>query len=94
VRYEGTASPPLTLLVKAENPSSEADAAGVIAKIHEHIKIAGSYGDQGEYSTALAELAKAKSLDPANKTVQAELERTKKACLAEQRIGLTNSRCE
>jgi hypothetical protein len=30
VRYEGTASPPLTLVVKAENPSSEADAAGVI----------------------------------------------------------------
>jgi len=94
VRYEGTASPPLTLVVKAENPSSEADAAGVIAKIHEHIKIAGSYGDQGEYSTALAELAKAKSLDPANKTVQEQLESTKKACLAEQRIGLTNSRCE
>ena len=93
-RYEGTASPPLTLMVKAENPSSEADAAGVIAKIHEHIKIAGSYGDQGEYSTALAELAKAKSLDPANKTVQEQLESTKKACLAEQRIGLNNSRCE
>jgi len=93
-RYEGTASPPLTLMVKAENPSSEADAAGVIAKIHEHIKIAGSYGDQGEYSTALAELAKAKSLDPANKTVQDQLESTKKACLAEQRIGLNNSRCE
>ena len=94
VRYEGTVSPPLTLVVKAENPSSEADAAGVIAKIHEHIKIAGSYVDQGEYSTALAELAKAKSLDPANKTVQEELESTKKACLAEQRIGLTKSRCE
>ena len=94
VRYEGTASPPLTLVVKAENPSSEADTAGVIAKIHEHIKIAGSYVDQGEYSTALAELAKAKSLDPANKTVQEELESTKKACLAEQRIGLTKSRCE
>jgi hypothetical protein len=30
VRYEGTASPPLTLLVKAENPSSEADASEVI----------------------------------------------------------------
>ena len=94
VRYEGTASPPLTLVVKAENPSSEADAAGAIAKIHEYIKIASSYGDQGEYSTALAELAKAKSLDPANKTVQEELESTKKACLAEQRIGLTHSRCE
>jgi len=94
VRYEGTASPPLTLVVKAENPSSDADAARVIAKIHEHIKIAGSYGDQGEYSTALAELAKAKSLDPSNKTVQEELESIRKACLAEQRIGVIDSRCE
>jgi hypothetical protein len=94
VSYEGTASPPLTLVVKAEKRSSDADAAAVIAKIHEHIKIAGSYGDQGEYSTALAELAKAKSLDPSNGTLQEELERIRKACLAEQRIGLTNSRCE
>lgn len=94
VRYEGTASPPLILVVKAENPSSEANAARVIAKIHEHIKIAGSYGDQGEYSTALAELAKAKSLDPSNETVQEELESIRKACLAEQRIGVMNSRCE
>jgi hypothetical protein len=43
--------------------------------------------------TALAELAKAKSLDPANEVVQAELERTKKACLMERKIGLTTLRC-
>ena len=94
VSYEGTASPPLTLVVRGASPFIEADAAGVITKVQEHIKVAGSYRDQGEYSTALAELAKAKFLDPANKTLQEELESTKKACLAEQRIGLTKSRCE
>ena len=91
VRYEGIASPPLTLVVRGESRSTEAEVAN---KIQEHIKTAGSYRDRGEYSIALAELAKAKSLDAANKVIQAELESTKKACLAEQRIVLTNLRCE
>ena len=79
VRYEGIASPPLTLVVKGESRSTEADAARVVTKVQEHIKTAGSYRDRGEYSTALTELAKAEALDPANKSVQAELERTKEA---------------
>jgi TIR domain len=77
--------------------SKDADVnntAQVATKVQEHIKTAGAYHDRGEYSTALAELAKAKSLDPSNKAVQAELERTKKACLAEQRIVLTSLRCD
>lgn len=94
VRYEGIASPPLTLLVRGESRSSEADVARVATKIQEHIKTAGSYRDRGDYSPALAELAKAKSLDPASNAVQSELESTTKACLAEQRIVLTNLRCE
>ena len=94
VRYEGVASPPLTLVVRGESRSTEADAARVASKVQEHIKTAGSYRDRGEYSPALAELAKAKSLDPANKALQGELESTTKACLAEQRIVLTNLRCE
>ena len=91
VRYEGIASPPLTLVVRGESRPSETDVA---SKVQEHIKTAGSYRDRGEYSPALAELAKAKSLDPANKALQRELESTTKACLAEQRIVLTNLRCE
>jgi hypothetical protein len=94
VRYEGIASAPLTLVVRGESRSNEADAAQVATKVEEHIKTAGSYRDRGEYSTALAELVKAKSLDPANKAVEGELESTKKACLAEQRIVLTSLRCE
>jgi hypothetical protein len=94
VRYEGIASPPLTLVVRGENRSTEADAAQVATKIQEYIKAAGSYRDRGEYSIALAELAKAKSLDPANQAVQGEFESTRKACLAEQRIVLASLRCE
>jgi hypothetical protein len=94
VRYEGITSPPLTLVVRGESRSTEADPARVTSKVQEHIKTAGSYRDRGEYSPALAELAKAKSLDPTNKALQGELESTTKACLAEQRIVLTNLRCE
>ncbi len=94
VRYQGTTSTPLTLVVRGENRPTAADAAQIAAKVQQHLKAAGSYRDQGEYLTALAELAKAKSLDPANEAIQAELERTKKACLTERRIGLTTLRCE
>ena len=94
VRYEGMVSPPLTLMVRGESRSTEPDAARVASQVQEHIKTAGSYRDRGEYLPALAELAKAKSLDPANYAVKSELETTTKACLAEQRIVLTNLRCE
>jgi TIR domain/Bacterial Ig-like domain (group 2) len=94
VRYEGIASPPLTLVVRGESRSAETDAARLASKVQEYIKTAGSYRDRGEYSPALAELAKAKSLDPTNKALQGELDSTTKACLAEQRIVLTNLRCE
>jgi hypothetical protein len=94
VRYEGLVSSPLTLMVRGENQSTEANMARVTAKIQEYIKTAGIHRDRGEYSDALAVLAKAKSLDPENKAIQSELESTKKACLAEQRIALTNLRCD
>ena len=74
VRHEKLVSPPLTLMVRGENRSTEADAARVASKVQEHIKTARSHRDRGEYSAALGELAKAKSLDPANRIVQAELE--------------------
>jgi hypothetical protein len=81
-------------MVRGETPPAKADVAQVATKVQEHIKTAGSYRDRGDYSPALAELAKAKSLDPANKAVLSELESTTKACLAEQRIVLANLRCE
>jgi TIR domain len=77
VRYEGITSPPWTLVVRGESRSAEAEAARVATEVQEHIKTAGSYRDRGDYSSALAELAKAGALDPVNKIVQAELERTR-----------------
>ena len=80
VRYEGITSPPLTLMVREESPPpTEAKATPDATKVEEYIRTAIFYRDRKEYSGALAELAKAKSLDPANKVVLAELERTKEA---------------
>ena len=68
------------VVVREESPPpTETNATPVATKVEEHIKTAGFYRDRKEYSSALAELAKAKSLDPANKIVLAELERTKEA---------------
>jgi hypothetical protein len=94
VRYEGIASPPLTLVVRAEGRSTEADAAEVANKGQEHVKTAGSHRDRGEYSTALAELAKAKSLDPRKQCRTGRVREYKESLLAEQRIVLTNLCCE
>jgi hypothetical protein len=62
-------------------------------KIKEHIKLARSYREQGNYSTAFSELEKARVIDPSNKEVQAEIESTKKACNAEKRLGNTGLSC-
>jgi uncharacterized caspase-like protein len=62
-------------------------------KINEHIKIAKSYRDQGNYSAALSELEQAKKIDRANREVLAEIEITRKACNAEKRLGQVGLVC-
>src|SRR5262245_57752583 len=52
-----------------KNVLLEADATGVATRIQQYIKTAGFYRERGKYLPALEELAKAKSLDPANKAV-------------------------
>ncbi len=83
VGYQGMTSAPLTLMV-----------AGGAARIDELIKKARSLLDQGNYSDAFKVLYEAKALDPSNKNLESEIDRTRKACLAEQRFGLTKSRCD
>jgi hypothetical protein len=66
----------------------------VAARVDELMTAARSALDRGDYGAALGELTKAKALDGQNKTVQSEFDRAKKACLAEQRIGLTKLKCD
>jgi serine/threonine protein kinase len=63
-------------------------------KIQDHIRVAKNLRERGEYADASKELLKARAIDPSNKEVEAEMERTKKACDAERAIlGRTDLKC-
>jgi serine/threonine-protein kinase len=64
------------------------------ARVQEHLKVAKSFRERGDYADAIEELLKAASLDPTNKEVQADLEKTRKACNAERIIlGRSGLKC-
>ena len=91
-RYAGVVSPPLTLIIKGSEKGRDLKAFE-LRKIKNHIDIAKSYRERGEYSNALSELQKASLRDPTNKKVQAEIEITKMACNAEKRLGRPQLKC-
>ena len=62
------------------------DQSEVTRQFQEHIKVARFLRDRGDYADAIAELAKAKAVDPANGEVDVEMERVLKACKAEMGI--------
>jgi hypothetical protein len=57
------------------------------AKITAYVDRAESLREQGNYAAALAELEKARTLDPSNENVRKEIEQTKRACNAERVLG-------
>jgi hypothetical protein len=71
----------------------QANAEQLRAKIASYISRAKDYRARGNYSAALAELATARAADPANADVRAEIEQTRRACLAEKRLGSVNLDC-
>jgi serine/threonine protein kinase len=62
--------------------------------IQEHVNVARFHRNRGELLDALAELDKARSLDPANKSVQEEIRRTKTACLSQKNSGAAWQACD
>jgi hypothetical protein len=63
------------------------------AKIASYIERAKDFRVQGNYGAALAELATARATDPASAEVSAEIEQTKRACLAEKKLGRSGLVC-
>jgi hypothetical protein len=57
------------------------------ANIAPYISRAKSFRAQGNYRAAIAELATARAVDPASQEVGAEIEQTKRACIAERKLG-------
>ncbi|MCZ6626307.1 MAG: CHAT domain-containing protein [Deltaproteobacteria bacterium] len=91
-QYAGVVSPPLTLFIKGAPKRPELKASRT-RRVKNHINVAKSYRERGEYSDALTELRKARSIDPTNKEVQAEIEVTRRACNAEKRLGRSGLKC-
>lgn len=68
--------------VKVQTPTAE-----VKAKVTTYVGRAGSLREQGNYAGALAELEKARVLEPFDEGVRKEIEQTKRACNAERVLG-------
>jgi serine/threonine protein kinase len=90
---EARVEPPATNTVKPDLSSTDlpsiptpADQSEVNRQFQDHIKVARFLRERGDYADAIAELGKAKSVDPANGQVDLEMERVLKACKAEMEI--------
>lgn len=65
----------------------QTSTAEVKAKVTTYLGRAGSLREQGNYAGAMAELEKARILDPFDEGVRKEIEQTKRACNAERVLG-------
>jgi serine/threonine protein kinase len=91
-RSEATVKTAVTTPPAVKKPAVEKSVAQ--EKVTEHIKVAKFFRERGEYTDALAELEKARILDPRNAQIQAELKNVRMACQTEQEVlGRTNLRC-
>jgi len=95
--YKTLVTPPLTLMVKGPTEKARIEtlkaSEPINGRIKDHIEIARFFRQRGEYSDATSELEKASSIDPANKEIKRELEITRKACIAEKRVGRAGLKC-
>jgi len=84
-----TSTEAVTTKTLEPRPSSEPQFSPeqLRARIAPYISRAKDFRVQGNYGAALAELATALAIDPANQEIRAEIEQTRRACLAERRLG-------
>ena len=63
------------------------------ATIASYISRARDFRVQGDYGAAMAELATARAVDPVSPEVRAEIEQTRRACIAEKKLGNRSLDC-
>jgi uncharacterized caspase-like protein len=90
-RFAGVSSQNFALAVSAANEPTLVKAATV--NMQEQLQGVRLSRDQGNYRAAFAILEKLQAAEPSNKDIQAELERTRKACLAEKQLGVSDLGC-
>ncbi len=79
--------------VEVKPPVPQITAEQLQAKIASAIDRAKDFRVQGDYASALAELATARAMDPASPEVRAEIDQTRRACLAEKKLGRKGLDC-
>ena len=78
---------PPTVKIPVRNPVK------ATREIARHVDVAKEQRDRGAYDAALSELNAANSLYPANEEIAAEIDKTRRACNAEKRLGRTDLKC-
>ena len=83
--------------VKEREPQPAKKPVQIPAKatreIARHLSLAKGQRERGAYDAALSELSAANALAPENEEIAAELDRTRRACNAEKRLGRTDLKC-
>jgi hypothetical protein len=62
-------------------------------RIAGYLSQAREFRERGAYDAALSQLSAAGALDPANEEIAAEIDRTRRACNAEKRLGRPDLKC-
>ena len=65
----------------------ELTAEQLQAKVAPYINRAKNFRAQGDYRAAMAELATARASYPSSQKIGAEFEQTRRACIAERKLG-------
>jgi hypothetical protein len=97
--FDRASSEPLAINVtappKRQEPQTPSEPVSIPTKadVGPHVRVAKGYRDRGAYTEALAELQKARQIDPNNREVQEEIAATRRACNAEKRLGQSNLNC-
>jgi hypothetical protein len=97
--FDRLSSEPLAITVtappKRQEPQTASEPVSIPTKadVTPYVRAAKGYRDRGAYTEALAELQKARQIDPNNRDVQEEIAATRRACNAEKRLGQSNLNC-
>jgi hypothetical protein len=83
----------VTRMPEAPPVVPELTAEQLRAKVAPYISRAKNFRAQGDYRAAMAELATARAVDPTSREVGAEIEQTKRACIAEKKLGSRGLDC-
>jgi hypothetical protein len=85
--------PKVPVAVPEPSPVQPPRPAAQTINLGPYVNRAKNYRVQGNYAAALAELEKARAINPSSQDVLDEIEATRRACNAEKRLGREDLAC-